>query len=67
MLLRADVHNLFDRGLIRVDEDFRVRVKAEAGHHAGWRGEKLRPPARAADHPDAAALRVHRQEVAGMC
>ncbi|MDI5940270.1 MULTISPECIES: HNH endonuclease [unclassified Micromonospora] len=66
LLLRADVHNLFDRGLIWVDEQFRVRVKAEAGHYGSWHGEKLRPPAHAGDHPDAAALRAHRQEVAGM-
>lgn len=66
LLLRADVHNLFDRGLIWVDEQLRVRVKAEAAHYAEWHGEPLRSPARAADGPDAAALRAHRREVAGM-
>ncbi|MFG3421251.1 HNH endonuclease [Micromonospora sp. NPDC048063] len=66
LLLRADVHNLFDRGLIWVDEQLRVRVKAEAAHYGRWHGEELRLPMRAADRPDAAALRAHRQEVAGM-
>ncbi|SCG72919.1 hypothetical protein GA0070609_4779 [Micromonospora echinaurantiaca] len=66
LLLRADLHNLFDRGLIWVDEQFRVRVKAEAAHYARWHGEELHLPARTADRPDAAALRAHRREVAGM-
>ncbi|KAB1156485.1 hypothetical protein F6X68_11430 [Micromonospora sp. AMSO12t] len=66
LLLRADVHNLFDRGLIWVDEQLRVRVKAEAAHYAEWHGQELRPPARTADRPDPAALRAHRREVAGM-
>ncbi|MEU4644779.1 HNH endonuclease [Micromonospora sp. NPDC023814] len=66
LLLRADLHNLFDRGVIWVDEQLRVRVKAEAAHYAEWHGERLRPPARTADRPDAAALRAHRREVAGM-
>ncbi|MEU7994048.1 HNH endonuclease [Micromonospora sp. NPDC049060] len=66
LLLRADVHNLFDRGLIWVDEQLRVRVKAEAAHYGSWHGEELRLPTRAADRPNAAALRAHRREVAGM-
>ncbi|MEW2376124.1 HNH endonuclease [Micromonospora sp. NPDC047812] len=66
LLLRADVHNLFDRGLIWVDGQLRVRVKPEAAHYAEWHGQELRPPARTADRPDTAALRAHRQEVAGM-
>ncbi|MFG2102508.1 HNH endonuclease [Micromonospora echinaurantiaca] len=66
LLLRADLHNLFDRGLIWVDEQFRVRVKVEAAHYAQWHGEELRVPARTADRPDAVALLAHRREVAGM-
>ncbi|MCX4386469.1 HNH endonuclease [Micromonospora peucetia] len=62
LLLRADVHNLFDRGLIWIDEQLLVRVKAEAAHYASWHGEELRLPARPADRPDAAALRAHRRE-----
>ncbi|MEV0881203.1 HNH endonuclease [Micromonospora echinofusca] len=66
LLLRADVHNLFDAGLIWIDEQFRVRVKPKAAHYANWHGKELRLPARTADRPDLAALRAHRQEVAGM-
>ncbi|MGY3516338.1 hypothetical protein ACVMYR_08505 [Micromonospora sp. PTRAS2] len=39
LLLRADVHDLFDRGLIWIDEQFRVRVKAAAGHYEMARRE----------------------------
>ncbi|MFG1775973.1 HNH endonuclease [Micromonospora sp. NPDC049048] len=66
LLLRADVHNLFDRGLIWIDDQLRIQVKAEAAHYSRRSGEKLRLPARRADHPDAAALRAHRRKVAGM-
>ncbi|MEU8044339.1 HNH endonuclease [Micromonospora echinofusca] len=66
LLLRADVHNLFDRGLIWIDEQLRVRGRAEDVHYANWHGKELRLPARTADHPDAAALRAHRQKVAKM-
>lgn len=64
LLLRADVHNLFDRGLIWIDDQLRIRVKAEAAHYTRRSGDKLHLPARTADHPDAAALRAHRRKVA---
>ncbi|MEV4479081.1 HNH endonuclease [Micromonospora coxensis] len=66
LLLRADLHNLFDRGLIWVDGEQRVRVKSHVVHYAPWHGEPLRPPARDVDRPDPDALALHRRNVAGI-
>ncbi|WP_433390428.1 hypothetical protein [Micromonospora sp. KLBMP9576] len=60
------MHNLFDRGLIWVDEQLRVRVKATAVRYASWRGEALRPPVRAAGRSGTAALRAHCRAIAEM-
>ncbi|MEH0933728.1 HNH endonuclease [Micromonospora psammae] len=66
LLLRADLHNLFDRGLIWIDEQSRVQVKPTALHYAPWHGEQLRPPARTVDRPDPDALSIHRRTVVGI-
>jgi hypothetical protein len=67
LLLRGDVHNLFDRGLLWVSAGLRVGVSRELdeSEYAAFRGRKLRTPRNAEFQPDSAALAEHRVKVAG--
>ncbi|MEU4239691.1 HNH endonuclease [Actinoplanes sp. NPDC026619] len=63
LLLRADLHKLFDDLLLWTDDDLTVRVAESIADEEyrrldGWR---LRPPTDRADEPDAVVLRVHRR------
>lgn len=67
LLLRTDVHRLFDLGYVTVDEDHRFvvgrRLKEEfdnGRHYYEMHGQTLRPPHRKAPLPSAAALEWHR-------
>ncbi|GIG85485.1 HNH endonuclease [Plantactinospora endophytica] len=61
LLLRADLHNIFDRGLLWIDDDYRVRLAASVrDHYADYDGQPLRLPTRSEHRPDRAALRLHR-------
>jgi len=62
LLLRADLHLLFDHGLIAVDEYSRVLVSEDLGGtpYAKFRGKPLRPPQNKTHNPNREALRVHR-------
>jgi hypothetical protein len=61
LLLRADLHNLFDRGYLWIDGNYRVRVAEGLAHYAELDG---RPVRRVADdaRPDKDALAAHRDE-----
>lgn len=63
LLLRGDLHNLFDSGLLWIDRNLRVRVAPELGdtEYGSLDGRPLRAPDRAENGPDPAALRRHRQ------
>jgi predicted restriction endonuclease len=55
LLLRADLHTLFDLNLLWVDAETFVVATAEAlssSEYANFNGLKLRLPTRQADHPD---------------
>ncbi|WP_422738494.1 HNH endonuclease [Micromonospora sp. WMMD729] len=64
LLLRADLHNLLDRGLIWIDESYVVHVAAGIAHYSGYHGQQIRLPESADDRPDLEALRRHRRAVA---
>ena len=66
LLLRADVHTLFDLFLISVDEQGRVLVSAQlAGSpYAKLAGQELYRPRAAAGHPSKQRLAKHRREFA---
>ncbi|AVT30030.1 hypothetical protein C6361_11585 [Plantactinospora sp. BC1] len=67
LLLRADLHNLFDRGLLWIDDDLRVRLSGSAvDYYTEFDGWRLRLPTNCHDHPDRAALRRHRDEAKRM-
>ena len=64
LLLRADIHLLFDRGAIAVHEtSLQVLLKPhlEVTQYGALAGEYVRRPHRLADRPSAAALRSHRE------
>jgi predicted restriction endonuclease len=59
ILLRADIHNLFDLGLLTIDPDTLVIGIVEELRgtvFASLEGSKLKVPKKASDHPSKAAL-----------
>jgi putative restriction endonuclease len=70
LLLRADVHKLFDRGYVTVTPDYRFRVSPRLAHefHNGkvyyqLEGTELWLPERIEDRPDPRRLERHNDEV----
>ena len=70
LLLRRDVHSLFDAGYVTVTPERRFEVSARireefsnGKQYYALHGQKLRPPASSAALPDAAALRWHNDTV----
>jgi putative restriction endonuclease len=70
LALRADIHRLFDRGYVTVDEDSRFvvsrRLKDEFENGRSYyrfQGQSLELPSGAEARPEADALRWHREEV----
>lgn len=64
LLLRADIHTLFDLGLIAVSADSRLLVshKLDGTEYAALKGAALRPTIQSAEAPSADALKWHRVE-----
>jgi putative restriction endonuclease len=70
LLLRADLHRLFDTGYLTVTEDRRVEVspRLRADYHNGrtyypLHGRELRQPLSTRDEPDPAYLRWHQEHI----
>ncbi|MQM38783.1 hypothetical protein KBTX_02803 [wastewater metagenome] len=64
LLLRRDLHALFDHGLIGVDErTMKILVDASLAHteYAVFAGQPVLLPKRSADEPSKEALKAHRQ------
>lgn len=66
LLLRADIHTLFDRGLLWVDANGCVQLDADLAdsEYASLKGRPLREPKNAAARPHPAHLAHHRVNVA---
>ena len=66
LLLRADVHDLFDRGLLWVTDTMRIGVdkRLDGSDYAAFRGKKLKLPVLKHEHPDGDKLRQHRISIA---
>lgn len=69
LLLRTDIHKLFDRGYVTVDSDFRFAVSPRlredfqnGRHYYDLVGQPLRLPERGHLQPDPEALDWHRSE-----
>ena len=70
LLLRADVHRLFDKGYVTVDPDLRLvvspRLKTEFHNgrtYYSLHGKALKLPERETDRPDPDALQWHNDNV----
>ncbi|KRC56665.1 MULTISPECIES: HNH endonuclease [unclassified Nocardioides] len=72
LALRSDIHGLYDRGYLGVDEKYRLRVSprlnADFGNGVEFysreaRGEVIRLPLRGVDRPDHESLTWHMDEV----
>lgn len=70
LLLRADLHRLFDKGYITITRGLRLRVGGRLDHdyHNGrtyypMNGSPVRPPADAVDAPDPELLQWHNDHV----
>ncbi len=63
--LRADLHALFDAGLITVDDDHHVRVSDRLGsdYYRGMAGRPVRFPTNRNNYPAGVALDYHRRLV----
>ena len=68
LLLRRDLHSLFDAGYVTVTPDLRFevsgRIKEEfenGRHYYAMHGQSVRPPKEARQQPDPAALRWHNE------
>jgi hypothetical protein len=67
LLLRADIHTLFDKGMVWIDGDGFVQIDerlATSGDYARLRGKKLGYPADPACHPHKGHLAHHRVKAA---
>lgn len=64
LLLRADLHSLFDKGLLWIEGDYSVNLAVEVKDTAYRRliGSTIALPKRSADRPSKVALRRHRRE-----
>ncbi|PFG42429.1 putative restriction endonuclease [Isoptericola jiangsuensis] len=67
LLLRADIHNLFDSGLLWIDEDSRVVLHPDIrkSEYRKLHGQRLRLPDDPAERPSPRRLARHRVEAAG--
>jgi predicted restriction endonuclease len=64
LLLRSDIHALFDLGLLAIDTTSMSCVLDHSlieSFYASLKGQKLRLPAQLEDRPSAAALEAHRE------
>jgi hypothetical protein len=67
LLLRADVHDLFDRGMLWISAGMRVSISPElvGSLYGELKGRKLRLPTSEACRPDPLRLAKHRRVIAG--
>lgn len=63
LLLRSDLHTLWDKGLIYLDDDYTLRLHPRLSNteYVSLGGERVRLPALSAAHPSVAAIRAHRE------
>ncbi|MCV9944914.1 HNH endonuclease [Rhizobium sp. BT-175] len=65
LCLRADLHHLFDGGMITIGADMRLQVSSRlvGSSYEGLGGQRVRLPSAPADHPSPTALHFHRTDV----
>ncbi len=62
ILLRKDIHTLFDSGLITIDEDYVVKVSktVKSRYYQDFQGRRIRLPSKKEHYPSQKALEVAR-------
>lgn len=68
ILLRSDLHLLFDKGFITIDEDYRVKVHFDlvSDYYKQFDGQMIFLPDNKRDHPSKVAIRRHHEKVFNM-
>jgi putative restriction endonuclease len=68
--LRSDIHRLFDRGYVTLDDELRLVVSPRLKHefdngrsYFGYQGQPIRVPLNEADLPSRSALEWHREVI----
>lgn len=62
ILLRSDLHTLFDQHLLTIDDDYRIVLDPTVarGPYRRWQGQQLRLPTSKSVRPSRALLKAHR-------
>jgi predicted restriction endonuclease len=62
LLLRTDLHTLFDLGMIAINDDYRVSIVPSlvGTEYDQWNGKRILLPSNPSDRPSLVALRIHR-------
>ncbi len=65
LLLRSDLHTLFDLNLLTIDDRYRVRLSEKLRNSEYWKyqGQDLVAPDRLSDNPDREALQRRLSEL----
>ncbi len=65
LALRMDLRNLFDAGLLTIDDEHRLAIsgRLQSKGYAAYQGQKLSLPDKAAHWPSRGALTVHKTVV----
>ncbi len=65
LLLRTDLHTLFDCGLLAIDPETKqvlLAPRIEGSEYKDWRGRRMRTPKNTEDQPNKEALRKHLED-----
>ena len=64
ILMRVDVHRLFDAGLLAIDSNLNLLISSrlQGSKYVGLSGQKLLMPQNVTDRPAAVAINWHRKE-----
>jgi putative restriction endonuclease len=65
LLLRADLHILFDKGLIHIDENYRIWVSPDlkSKFYDSYNGRQIYLPKKESDQPSKTALKHHKESI----
>ena len=60
MLLRVDLHKLFDAGLLAIDNKYNVHISPEvkSNYYSKFHGKKINLPERKENYPSLKALKL---------
>jgi predicted restriction endonuclease len=64
LLLRADLHKLYDNGLMYIDDDFLIHIspQVKSNHYQNYNNKKIELPKNKKFHPSKESLRLRKVE-----